>query len=289
MYKIILTSFLLTFICINSYSQKYEPIVDTSKVWSWTFISGTEWGPIYNVTFEKFTTDTIINNKKYTRLTKFYNDSLMLQSNNRSLLRDDTLGRVYVYSDGTETILFDFNLNVGDTFRTKQLYSDEYLIVDSIADKKFAQKIRKHIYFSHCFYHWNQLWIEGIGCIDQVPGSACIMFDVFLSCYLQNGELLYHNSNCNTCYCKNEPSNINIKKAIEIKVFPNPSSSYINIELENNNESTLELYNQLGIKYNFKLNSNINRISINNYLNGIYFYRIIKENEIIKSGTFIKQ
>ena len=73
-----------------------------------------------------------------------------------------------------------------------------------------------------------------------------------------------------------------------VKCYPNPTTEYINIELESDiQNSLLELYDVSGNRiYTQELNSLNTIIDVKSYSNGAYSYRVIKDHKIY-SGHFI--
>ncbi len=77
-----------------------------------------------------------------------------------------------------------------------------------------------------------------------------------------------------------------------INIYPNPASDIINIEFDNskNEELTLQIYNILGENiYSEITTASICEIQLNDYPKGIYICKLIKNNKIIFSKSFIKQ
>ena len=75
-----------------------------------------------------------------------------------------------------------------------------------------------------------------------------------------------------------------------ISIYPNPSNNELNIH--NNSTQTFQftLYNSLGEKIiNKVLIHKANTIDLSGYSNGIYFYKLISDKQLIKSGKLIKQ
>ena len=73
-------------------------------------------------------------------------------------------------------------------------------------------------------------------------------------------------------------------------LFPNPAASELNIQINSTQEFQFALYNSLGEKIIDKsLNNKTSSINLSAYSNGIYFYKIISEKNIIKTGKVIKQ
>ena len=74
-----------------------------------------------------------------------------------------------------------------------------------------------------------------------------------------------------------------------IEVFPNPSSNYITVSLNNEFTGNIILYNSLGQAVLSKpINGKSERIDISKLKTGIYFYQIKKGVKIIGSGKIIK-
>ncbi len=110
------------------------------------------------------------------------------------------------------------------------------------------------------------------------------------NCYLDNlSKGIYYaittdSNNCKyiTLEINYNPSNIN-ENLLEqsIKIFPNPSTNFVNIEIENNIKQKIEfeIYNQLGklLIYN-KMDNNKSIVNIENLQNGIYLIRFKIDN-----------
>lgn len=80
-----------------------------------------------------------------------------------------------------------------------------------------------------------------------------------------------------------------------LDVFPNPASSILNIEFSPSfempeNHITIQIIDAFGQNVLFeKLNSQVSVFNINNLTSGIYFYKIIMGNTLIKSNKLIIQ
>ena len=78
----------------------------------------------------------------------------------------------------------------------------------------------------------------------------------------------------------------NINKAINLNVFPNPSSNEINFNTESIDAKYIlitDISGKLIIKQNF-IEKKI-KLDVNNYTNGLYNYKVINNNnEAIKMG-----
>lgn len=77
-----------------------------------------------------------------------------------------------------------------------------------------------------------------------------------------------------------------------VSVFPNPFSNMINVEIDTdqNNNYIIEIYNSLGIVLvNSTLNKGVNKIEMSELSSGVYFYKVIGNNRIVKSGKLVSQ
>jgi hypothetical protein len=77
-----------------------------------------------------------------------------------------------------------------------------------------------------------------------------------------------------------------------IKIYPNPSSSIITVELNNNMSANFIVYNLQGQVINHinkQENSSIIKIDISDYINGIYFIKVINSQGYSKMLKFIKK
>lgn len=72
-------------------------------------------------------------------------------------------------------------------------------------------------------------------------------------------------------------------------MFPNPFSSHVNINYAGNEQITIEIYDFLSHKIISKTFTNNTSINTDQLSEGIYFYKLINEKGLIKSGKIIKE
>ena len=72
-------------------------------------------------------------------------------------------------------------------------------------------------------------------------------------------------------------------------MFPNPFSSHLNINYVGNEQITIEIYDFLSHKIISKTFTNNTSINTDQLSEGIYFYKLINEKGLIKSGKIIKE
>jgi hypothetical protein len=84
------------------------------------------------------------------------------------------------------------------------------------------------------------------------------------------------------------------KTDLSIQLYPNPTSDYLQFEIETNHvyseQFDLKVYNVNGqLLMNRQLRTGLNRYNVGHFPVGTYFYSIVNEdNELVKSGQFLK-
>jgi len=242
---------ILVLLLNNIHAQQFLPIALEGNIWSLPttkfFASG----------------DTVLDGKMYKKIYHSFYDSSFTYSNSNYIcgIRDSVDGRTYFRPkmEDHEEILYDWNLNVGDsifmytnccavltssfqTFYNNFIDKDVISAVDSvIIDGVYRKRMQ--------LTHWNQpvnlYWIEGIGCNggvfnnSAVSGSSETQFGDNLMCFHHNIDTLVYsqfpydtNDIEGSCFyvlgVGIEDNGWNKTTLI----YPNPSSSFINIQTE---------------------------------------------------------
>lgn len=249
-------------------AQTYHPFPTKNAVWTETFYPG---GGDHNTLYHNFALkdkDTIIHGKRYQKLYLSF-DTIFTEDKVCGALREDNK-RIYYYSIDslvklrspestpmpvdTEIILYDFNLQVGDTITSDQYrLRAEALVVTKIDSILIGTEYRKRFHFG-----WNgdiitfEEWIEGVGCrrglLSDIGYWPTNDWSSWLICFIQNSEVLYHDESFSDCYHSNTNAVQLLKNDIKIKVFPNPANSTIRIELDKPEYEELIIYNLSGNK-----------------------------------------
>lgn len=214
--------------------------------------------------------DTVINNTTYSKVFET-RDSL---SENwyltSSYLRQDSAKRVFIVQfDGDEVLLYDFSLEINDTFLAEGFCTMIVNDIDSVILNN--GEVRKRLKLSIMdFPDWGEeYWIDGIGSnyglLSHFEFCATDYAEGLL-CFYSNSELLYPDSpfSCFITPTKEaEPGNL--------KVYPNPVQDILFIE---KNESTFKEYIIYDITGKVILNGtieNINEgINLSNIQRGFY-------------------
>ena len=284
---------------IFAQTYQYIPIPDSGAIWSEVYYFGEPYPDtvLKPPSYERFTVngeDTIINGKTYNKLYMFYNNEFNLnnsiyiggirEENKKVYLFCDSAiheGKSFYSSYSNEHIIYDFNLNVGDTFYYENKNIEQaYKIVTNIDSILIDNTYRKRFYFYNLPF-----WVEGIGNIFEGflyngPTPIGAYHNEFI-CFIKNDSVLYHNNNNNNCL----PTSIKHLFDKQMCAYPNPSVNYINFKIEYN-YNDITIYNINGKKV-CKINvKNKNIVTIKNLTSGIYIYQLSSDNKLT-TGKFI--
>lgn len=242
----------LLLLCGMSFGQKYEPFTSDSKQWTYVqtlMLSGGD-GTTYLVEKCYFKGDTIWNNTVYR---KFYTKQVQPNLENERVsffIREDTTERkVYVhdFNFNRTALLYDFNLNKGDSFKIyvlDDIYLNSKVInVDTIS---IDNKKLKRIVFKDSI-----TWVESLGSLTRmyIPSSGELI------CVKDGNSVLYLNSKFNSCDMIFPQDSVNAVQDIKLgtpysyNVYPNPieTTSILKIKVDTNEMFKIEIYNSLGI------------------------------------------
>lgn len=200
------------FAALSSQSQTnlYHPFPDSNAVWNinyyWACMGSEPNNDLFSLTYSG---DTIIGSTSYHKLNTPFIDHQSVgtcgggTTGYQGAIRHDGPGkRVYFVppSSGNEQLLYDFNLQVGDTvegyLETNAWPADVVQEIDSVL---VGNTYRKRWIINTCY---NISLIEGIGStyglIQPSPGCVTDLPDYAITCFRQNGETLFPDtvSNC---------------------------------------------------------------------------------------------
>ena len=229
--------YLISSTCL--YSQPYVPMLEDSSIWFNSYLELDIETNIIIIT----PGDTLINNNYY----KMLMASSCSQEDFYSricYLREDKIERkIYLISlndeDFEEKLLYDFNLDSGDTFDVYNHYDptlDEKLVLKSIYDTTFFDRPWKIFSF-----HNGVKWAEGFGSLagffktnyshtDRFTTSG----GYFLSCYYKNSTLMYQTFEAelfNSCCISTSIENLSLPQWFK-RVYPSPFRDKISIDLQ---------------------------------------------------------
>jgi len=296
-------------ITAKSQTSVYHPFPDSNAIWS---CSGTCDGIMCccrNLYTYIMSGHDSINGKLYSRLMTYrqadvYYPSCLyhytMSDSGILFIRQDTaLKTIWTY-DSTyhiESVLYNFNLNVGDTLDTSKvswgLINPYPFIISSIDSVCINGNYRKRYNYSSgrswCSAFKDSSIIEGIGSISgfREPPSCLICGTNALDEFIQNNHVFYA---FNGAVCQDSLNGISETKIKnEISIFPNPFHSTAKLQLTSEFENAgLIVYNVLGEKIKeLKISSQSTVISGNGLREGIYFFKVINSFGQLLYGKFI--
>ncbi|MBK8737200.1 MAG: T9SS type A sorting domain-containing protein [Saprospiraceae bacterium] len=172
------------------------------------------------------------------------------------IIREDSIGKVY-YEDPNdpEHLIYDFGSKVGDTifYNTQMKCGVQVLYIDTIlilnGEKRKRWNLSNIIEPDNPFLVHDS-WIDGVG---STHDPLCKLYSLFcstdyfwdgISCFYENGILLYMNSWVKDCFV----TATNEQQSISAKIFPNPASRLLNIQMQNPTSIKYQIFNVKGIQ-----------------------------------------
>jgi hypothetical protein len=228
-------------VCLCGQSTTYHPFPEGNATWNYRYYQDSWAMPPndytlinYSITFSG---DTLINNLKYNKLTTPF---VAFRKGYRGAIRQDVAARKVFIMPPTkrvEELLYDFNLQIGDSVKGYIYYHD---IVEDIDSVLVGNSFRKRWRINSAY---NVDIIEGIGStyglLEESPTFCTDCPDFQLTCYSENNQTLYPDSQTN-CEIINSVKPID-KNSDEIKICSNSQNGSITIEFENTNLLEIKL------------------------------------------------
>lgn len=272
--------FFLIALISEAQTSVYNPFPEVNASWNVHFSLSCFTGYADERYSILFSGDTLLNNQVYHKLTVPYVESFTsgvcngIGSGYRGAIRQDSLLRkvfIVAPSDTLEQLLFDFTMQVGDTIKgfLSSAFSPE--IVQSVDSVLIGSNYRTRWNINQCY---NVSLIEGVGSTYglMVPSFGCILDgpDYSISCFRQNDITLYPDANSD-CQLIDHIYSINDQN--KIRVFPNPSVGYFNIE--SNNVKEVYLFDAFGKIVSPVLFAGDTNIKVTLHQEGIFFLKLL--------------
>lgn len=286
---LIIVILLLVFKIGQGQTNKYHPFPDSNAVWCDTVPCG--------VCSYAITGDTLVNGYTYHKLQgnqlAYLLDNfsfcdtqyLHFYSFYAGAIRQDIVTRKVYYlpkNSSTDTILYDFTLNVGDTLRTYNNIGFKHAFVTAIDSILIGTKYRKRwsvdLGAPNNGYHFYEKIIEGIGSTGGLIQQN-LLYPISknpLYCFSHNNEILYPNyvikSRCSQITSGTQEE----YRSESFSVFPNPSNGSFTIDFGTNYKyKEMQIINLLGkIVFRQSIN-NQSKINIDNLPGGVYILTVI--------------
>ncbi len=290
-YRILVIVFLL---CISKVS--YGQFISESKVWKTAYSEYENYDVARTITKSYFFEgDTIIAGTAYSKL-NYYTDSIRTSDSEIFFETGIRAEGSKIYNSPSPlnnlngTLLYDFEMQVGDTLFSGQNDVDIpiYTVVNVI-DSMLVQGEFKKLYLINSGevylgdtteYHYRSV-LEDYGDLDNAPffpHCLQIINDECLHeilCISNTGEVIYENPKFDYCFIDFNVSVLEHDN--QIKIFPNPVQSKLNLESSHHFDSnTIVTINDLFGRQliHTKFHGNHNSISVEGLSKGIYFLGI---------------
>ena len=277
---------ILLFVCNLSNSQ-YLPMLEEDHTWS-VDLNGSNFGedPWIRTDDISVSGSTVINGKTYKTVTNDHIPEI------DCLVREEN-GIVYRYNESIndEMVMYDFTLEVGDSFTFFQhdIYCSIYGPVPSTpisaqvisTDIQFiAGENRKVIEFEY-FFEDEEIWIEGIGSIrgfDYVGVVYDIIDFTELVCFTNNVDTYFFNG---ATSCDNTTLGFDDLNVDSFNIYPSPVQDLVRIENTSNTEITsIKLYDVLG-RLVMTEKGDINQIDLSHLNSGLLFVEIETDKGVV--------
>lgn len=288
MKKLVFISLFIIF-SISLFSQNF---LSENKQWN---VKLDNFGSITSTEIFFIDGDSVVNNLNYKKIW-FSSDSLE-NSRFEGLLREVDNKVYFIPKFGEEGLLYDFNLNVGDTASIISLPSDgEFdIFITAIDSVEYDGVIRKRMHIDSEYITFDEYWIEGIG---DCWGPLYTLIHSFiicpfweLACVHDNGELIYMNPNTSNCY----EINVGIDEVPDSRktsISPNPVSKDESFIIDSENHiRNIKIYNIDGrlVKTLSPSSSQSVKVSTRNLKKGMYLIQIELKDKKIHSTKLIIQ
>jgi len=190
---------------------------------------------------------------------------------------DTSAHKVFVYNSNIQKffVLYDFNLNVGDTL------AQDNLVVTRIVDTTFLGTSRKKISFRSTLDRDYVIeWIEGIGNITHplVTDYPVSRFNKMV-CVKQNSSIVYESQptlftvDCNSVLSSTNEIPSKENNLGKLIIYPNPSSGEIQwFTSRISSTKSVQIFNAIGHRiYQSPDNFQANSLNISHWPPGVYY------------------
>nr|WP_319270520.1 T9SS type A sorting domain-containing protein [uncultured Draconibacterium sp.] len=243
--------------------------------------------------------DTTINGEQWFKLYSTSDSIFQSDLLYRGLLREENNIVFYLDTLNQLDTLYDFSLNVGDSFLF-DLYGmyPEWLKVANVDSIQINGDFYKRLKFDeptmNAFDELNEVWIEGIGSIHgplftnfPVKFSGEMPDSMLLTCSFSDNQYVWQHSSYSDCYV-NIILSVNKTELHNFKIYPNPFAGQITIENSKIENYTLSILNSLGqIIRQEQIKANSHTMNLAELKTGVYLL-MIDDQEKIKTLKIIK-
>lgn len=269
-------------------AQNYVPFPTDSARWKVSYGSGALGCPSLVAEYQyEISGDTVISSVTYHKITKTgYTNNFFCYPPDWGYVgcyREDTLKHIYFIprSAASDTLLYDFNLSIGDTVQGYlTCFCMEPIVVDSIDSILVGNGYRRRYIVDGCNnMAQGYALIEGIGssrglldCIASFESGA------LLDCFSDHGQTIYPDT---TTFCPILIESVAETQEMKWSVYPNPAADVITFQSNDYSGRLLititNLTGQIVRSENISASDGGFTVSRNGLPSGIYFIEILDE------------
>jgi hypothetical protein len=278
----------IVFISLIINAKAYQPMLQSNQTWEVTI-----YGFIVQNVHHTLGNPTTINGQEYTPII-YTNVSFPGEPFVVAHLREDVAEeRVYIYENGTEYLLYDFNVEAGDVISILSLGNLVDISIIDVTVVEIDGVSRKKIsYMQGAWYEGD--YTEGIGSrygLIDFANSQASDYAPWLTCYYENGELIWDNSmdkfSCNSVLSIEE------SEMALLEVYPNPTDEALFISFSENisDQINLQVFDTAGklILEKREPAANVIRLDVSTLSTGNYTLKATSEQVSIKPISFLKK
>lgn len=265
-----------------------QTLVDTTKKWNTMGIS--EMGFEFGSELIRFGKDTTVDATIYKKVLRATNE-IQPDWASYGLIRETSDKKIYYRTDTSnqEYLLYDFGLTIDDTVTPTAL--DSYnsgenislrsypLIVRSIDSILVGGTLRKQLHLGQDFMGETDQWVEGMGSRSGMLhcNFGFVGGDTYkLMCFYQNDSLFWLNPSYTDCFFI-ESIIEEISHKVTFSINPDPVTDVSIISIKNtagNKSMKLEIFSCTGEKIQTKDVKDGMEINRNDFIPGIYLFRL---------------
>jgi hypothetical protein len=275
--------------------QQQWNLIDLSS--KWNIICG---GCITQEThiFKFAGSDTLISGEPYRKILKSEDPfESTWEYSNYMIREDEDTRKVYLRSEvGGEGLIYDFGAAVGDTI---EIYNavhqlDVFMLVTDIDSVLINGQYRKRITLQPDYWPFQDVWVEGIGTLNQGLHFAGIYLTgptYLLLCYKYNDEVVFMQSGYTACIYPYVSIDETLAESPQTMIYYDPGIRAIRLNTPPSaDQYTLELYTVTGQKALSKPVLYNEPVYTAGYgiREGLYVYRLFMGNSVLSGKVVIR-
>jgi hypothetical protein len=251
------------------------------------------WGNVHTEIF-KIEGDTIINSTNYQKVWRT-DDSTLVDWWLISFIREEANVVYIIYGGEGEKVMYDFNLETGDTATIANYFCNQMeIVIYNVDTINYLGVDRKRWRLDDFGYEY---WIEGIGStfgpLYSYYYTCTADLSFSLLCFYENDTLRFIKEGEDDCFQSSVGIDETINSESRITISPNPSSNVILIKLPSSyppsGTTTLTIYNTNAQQVITQQITELQTIvDISPLPTGMYFVRAT-DGETVMVGKFVKR